>query len=103
MLSHAQLATLTHPVTIREARPDDARRLAELAQLDSAPPLGGDVLVAEEGQRPLAALDVVSGRVVADPFRSTAGEAELLRARAAQRRPRRARRGVLGRLAGAAR
>lgn len=91
MLSNAQLSTLTHSVTIREARPEDARRLAELAQLDSAQPLEGDVLVAEAEQRPLAALDVLSGRLVADPFRPTAREADLLRARADQLRPRGAR------------
>ena len=106
MFSHAQLADLSHPVTIRSASPEDARRLAELAELDSARPLAGEVLVAEAGQRALAALDVVSGRVVADPFHPTAREAELLRARADQlrsREPHRARRGFGRRLVGFAR
>jgi hypothetical protein len=108
VLSHAQLATLTDSVTIRGARPEDGARLAQLARLDSARPLDGEVLVAEAGEQPLAALDVVSGRLVADPFRRTAREAELLRARADQMRPRsrrsrRGRRRAVGRLAGVAR
>ena len=54
-------------------------------------------------------MDVISGRLVADPFRPTANEANLLRARAEQIRshPRRARRRLrargIGRLAGAVR
>jgi hypothetical protein len=109
VLSHAQLATLDHSLTIRGARPEDADRLRELAELDSARPLDGEVLVAEAGYRPLAAIDVHSGRIVADPFRRTAREADLLRARAEQLRARssrarrRNRRRAIGRLAGAAR
>ncbi|HEX2084524.1 MAG TPA: hypothetical protein VHF89_02500 [Solirubrobacteraceae bacterium] len=105
MLSHAHLATLT----IRPAEHDDVRPLAELAGLDSARPLAGDVLLAEGEGGPLAAIEVDSGRVVADPFRPTHHEAELLRARAAQLRPRRrtasrrVRRRAIGRLAGATR
>jgi hypothetical protein len=99
VLSHAQLSSLT----IRTAQPDDKRALNELAQLDSAAPLAGDVLVAEAGERPLAAIDLVSGRLVADPFRPTASEAALLRARAEQLRARRRTRRGFGRIAGLAR
>lgn len=94
MLSNATLSTLT----IRPADESDSRSLAALAQLDSARPLDGDVLVAEREHLPLAAIDVISGRLVADPFRRTAHDADLLRTRAAQLRGRRQRR--LGRLIG---
>ena len=96
MLSHAQLATVTPPLTVRPARPGDARSLDELAQLDSARPREGDVLLVESGSRPVAAIDVISGRLVADPFRPTAHDAELLRARATQLRRNRSRRGHRG-------
>ena len=104
MLSHAQLSTVNTPLTIRPALSGDERALADLARLDSAAPLDGDVLVAESEHNTLAAIDVVSGRLVADPFRRTAPEAALLRARAEQMRSHRsARRGTLGRLVGLAR
>lgn len=75
MLSHAQL----HSITIRPASDRDARTLRDLAQLDSARPLAGEVLLAESDAQPIAAIEVDSGRVVADPFRRTAHEANLLR------------------------
>ena len=101
MLSHAQ----HHDLTIRSAADADNDALAELARLDSARPLDGDVLVAEAGHRPLAAIDVISGRLVADPFHPTAHEADLLRARAEQlrARPRHARRHLRPRFVGVAR
>ncbi|HEV2814282.1 MAG TPA: hypothetical protein VGW10_13590 [Solirubrobacteraceae bacterium] len=99
MLSNAQLSMMNSPVTIRPARSGEERALADLARLDSAPPLDGDVLVAESEHNALAAIDVISGRLVADPFRRTASEAALLRARAEQMRSRRdSRRRLLGRL-----
>ena len=79
MLSHAQLSTLTQPITLRPARSGDARTLSELAQLDSAEPLHGDVLVAETETGPVAALELATGRAVADPFRRTAESVGLLR------------------------
>jgi hypothetical protein len=82
VLSHAQL----HTLTIRPARDDDSRALTELAALDSASPLDGAILLAEAENRPLAAIDVVTGRLIADPFHHTAHEADLLRARAHQLR-----------------
>lgn len=105
MLSNAHLATLT----IRRALATDAPSLDELAGLDSARPLAGHVLLAEAEDGPVAAIELDSGRVVADPFRRTAHESDLLRARAAQMRPRsrrargrsRARRRSLKRLAAA--
>ena len=103
MLSHAQL------LTIRRATTDDSKVLADLAGLDSSQPLNGDVLVAESENGPVAALEVESGRAVADPFRRTAPavgmlrmQADQLRARAPRAR-RRNRRRAFTRLAGAGR
>ena len=79
MISHAQLALTTQPVTLRPARAEDARTLSELAQLDSAHPLHGDVLLAETETGPLAALELATGRAVADPFRRSAETVGLLR------------------------
>ncbi len=79
MLSHAQLSLATQPITLRPARPDDAGTLSDLAQLDSARPLNGEVLVAETETGPLAAIELGSGRTIADPFRRTAHSVGLLR------------------------
>ena len=79
MLSHAQLSLATHPITLRPARSDDARTLSELAQLDSANPLRGDVLLAETESGPLAAIELATGRAIADPFRRSADTVGLLR------------------------
>jgi hypothetical protein len=70
------------PITIRPASSDDDAPLARLADLDSARPLRGDVLVAVAGGRLVAAVSVADGRVIADPFVPTAGDVRLLRARA---------------------
>jgi hypothetical protein len=78
-------------LTIRPALPDDAAAVADLAALDASRPLTGAVLVAEADGVAVAAIELVGGRLVADPFRSTAAAQTLLRARAAQLRPRRAR------------
>jgi hypothetical protein len=99
-------------VTLRFAAFDDAPDLLRLAQLDSAEPLREPILLAEVAGRPTAALSLLEGRVVADPFALTAGTVELLRARARQlsgperprrrwRRPRSARRLVRGVTGGA--
>jgi hypothetical protein len=72
-------------LTIRPAREADERALAVLAQLDSAPPLAGERLVAESDGRLVAAISLADGRVVADPFVPSADGAALLRVREAQR------------------
>lgn len=81
-------------LTIRAARHHDA--LDSLAALDSAAPLTGEVIVAEVAGRPVAAIEVATGRTVADPFERTTDVVALLRLRArgapaARRRARRAR------------
>jgi hypothetical protein len=75
-----------HALTIRRVCAADAAALSALAVLDSAPPLGDDVLVAEYGRTPVAALDLADDRVVADPFARTEEAVALLRLRAAQLR-----------------
>lgn len=71
-------------VTLRFAYPDDEVALWRLAVLDSSRPLIGPVLLAEVGGELRTALSLRDGRVIADPFRRTAGLIELLRARARQ-------------------
>jgi hypothetical protein len=69
-------------LTIRLARAEDALALLQLAVLDSAPQIEGEVLVAEVDGEPWAALELGTGEFVADPFRPTAQVVELLRMRA---------------------
>ncbi len=71
-------------LTIRRARPADAAVLDRLAQLDSQRPLTGEVLLAESGGAPVAAVAVADRRATADPFLPSAPAVELLRARAEQ-------------------
>src|SRR4051794_41494826 len=69
--------------TLRQAHADDRDTLTKLAQLDSAEPLKGDVMIAVAGDRPAAAMSLYDGRIVADPFLLTADAAALLRLYAA--------------------
>jgi hypothetical protein len=55
-----------------------------LAEKDSPPFLKGDVLLAERAGEPIAAIALADGAVVADPFRPTAAETGMLRARREQ-------------------
>ncbi len=73
-------------ITIRPARGTDAGLVARLAALDSSKPPKGDVLLAEADGRPVAAVGVHDGRVVADPFVATADTATVLSLRAKQLR-----------------
>ena len=70
------------PVLIRHAERRDTAALARLAALDSAAPPDGEVLLAEVGDEVCAALELASGRIVADPFRPTVELQRLLRTRA---------------------
>jgi hypothetical protein len=81
-------------VTIRLARPDDARAVAELSVLDSAEQPRGDVLVAEVDGSLWAAVSLEDRHAVADPFRPSGELVPLLRERAHQIRPRRHHRGT---------
>ena len=77
-----------HPdgVLLRPARADDDAELLRLAALDSARPLTGPALVAEQDGALVAALSVSTGRAVADPFVLSAHLVELLRYAAVRRR-----------------
>ncbi len=71
-------------LTVRLAGAADEAALRDLALLDSATPLAGDVLVAERDRRLVAALSLADGRAVADPFVRTAEVRDVLRAYAAR-------------------
>jgi hypothetical protein len=66
-------------VLLRTAGADDAAALARLAALDSARPLPGPALVAEENAVIVAALCLETGRAVADPFVPSLHHVALLR------------------------
>ena len=69
---------------IRPASPADEPAIARLSALDEHVLPHGERLIGELGGRIVAALDVRSGDVVADPFVPTRGIVELLGLRAAQ-------------------
>jgi hypothetical protein len=71
-------------VVIRAAHDADLPSLHDLAELDSAVPLTGRVLVALVAGIPWAAVGLDDGRIIADPFRPTGPAVDLLRLRAAQ-------------------
>ena len=91
-------------MVLRTVRDADETAIRRLALLDSARPLRGQALVAEVAGRPVAALELSDGRVVADPFEHTAEVVELLRARAGEMTPRadRSSRNMFARLRAAA-
>lgn len=72
------------PVVIRPAVAADADVLRRLAALDSARPLVGSALLAEQQGWVVSALSLSDGRAIADPFVATADTVALLRVRAAQ-------------------
>lgn len=73
------------PVLIRHAAPSDELDIARLAALEDRPELPcGERLVGELSGRVVAALDIRSGRAVADPFVPTSSIVELLGLRATQ-------------------
>jgi hypothetical protein len=72
-------------VLLRTARADDDADLIRLAALDSARPLAGPALVAEQDDAIAAALCLSTGRTVADPFVASLHLVELLRRHAAGR------------------
>ena len=66
-------------VVLRLARPEEATAIAALVVQASARPLIGDIVLAVVDGRPVAALSLTDGRIVADPFFRAAGAAEALR------------------------
>jgi hypothetical protein len=77
-------ATTDEHITIRPARPADAVAVRRLSQLDSAAVPAEPVLLAESGGRVRAAVSVVDGGTVADPFFPTIHLVTLLRVHAAR-------------------
>jgi hypothetical protein len=77
------IMTSSTPLTIRLAREDDRASLAILAQLDSGRAPAHPVLLAEADGGVVAAVSLLDGTSVADPFRPTADVVDLLRVRAA--------------------
>lgn len=77
---------------VRLAHPDEVGTLRRLAQVDDAPELAGEVLVATIDEDVVAALSLDDGRVVANPFVLTSDAVELLRRSAAALTGRRRRR-----------
>jgi hypothetical protein len=75
----------TDSVLLRTARAGDDAALLRLAALESARPLAGPALVAEENGAVVAALCLATGRAVADPFVPSLHLVELLRRHAARR------------------
>lgn len=66
------------PIVVRRARERDAQALHDLARLNGARPLDGEILVAEVAGDLLAARALGDGRALGDPFRPTVALRELL-------------------------
>lgn len=69
-------------IIIRASEATDAGELVRLAALDSAQPIHGRALVAEVNGSLRAALPLVGGRAIADPFAESAHVVSLLHAHA---------------------
>jgi hypothetical protein len=98
----SQQTQLNATITIRRMDLTDAdtEAVATLAELDSGVDLQGAVLGVEVEGRVLAAIEVDSGRVIADPFSRTSELRALLKMRASQLGSRRAGRRRQSRLFG---
>ena len=72
------------PLTMRLATSADAPALERLAALDEKPAPAEPVLVGVLMAKPVAALSLADGHVVADPFAPTGELVELMRLRARQ-------------------
>ena len=71
-------------LTLRLATSADRTALARLAELEQTISPADPVLLGEVMQRPVAALSLRDGRVIADPFIPTTELIELMRLRARQ-------------------
>src|SRR4051812_18550748 len=74
-------------ITVRPFEERDIEAIRHLAVLDDKSEPDGAVLVADVGGRIVAALPLLAGEAIADPFVSTADVVELLKLRAAQLTP----------------
>ena len=75
---------LPEAVLVRHAGPRDEARIRALARLDSTRMPGGPLIVAELRGEIVAARSLLTGAVVANPFRRTKDATDLLRLRAEQ-------------------
>ena len=66
---------------IRQATIDDDETLRRLAELDSQPALHRPALIGEIGGYPAAAVSLIDGRVISDPFQLTVRLTQLLHIR----------------------
>jgi hypothetical protein len=80
-VDHRRMTVIELPLTIRRASAESVR---DLAALDSAPVLQGDVLVGAVGSEVVAAVSLDDYRAIADPFRATADVVATLEQRARQ-------------------
>jgi hypothetical protein len=71
----------TNAYLIRQANERDEHDLQRLAELDGQRPFAGPALVGEIDGRPVAAISLFDGRVIADPFQPTSVLRQLLRMR----------------------
>lgn len=79
-----QLEPLWSPLVIRLATAGDQKAIARLSELDSRPTPAGTTLIAEQRGALVAAVSLLDGDQIADPFVATADITELLRLRARQ-------------------
>ncbi len=80
--SAAAAAAGAPAIDLRIAAPHERQLVERLVILDEATPLDGPVLLALVDGRAVAALSLLDGRVVADPFVATRDAITLLRLRA---------------------
>ncbi len=77
---------MTTPITFRHSKESDRPVLRRLAELDSARPFVGPVVLAEHDGRTIAAVSLDEHRAIADPFEATANVVDLLWSWASQAR-----------------
>lgn len=70
---------MTEPITITHATEDDSQKLWRLAALDDRRAPNAPALLAYVGGELRAAVGLVDGRAVADPFHRTAELVEILK------------------------
>jgi hypothetical protein len=75
---------MSEPITITHSTEADDRSVRRLAALDDRRPPHGPALLAYVGGELRAALGLLDGQAVADPFHRTADIIELLRLQARQ-------------------
>lgn len=71
----------TNAYQIRRATEADEDALRRIAELDSRRVLSGPALIGEIDGAPAAAVSLIDGRVIADPFQRTAVLTQILRMR----------------------